>query len=140
MGLYCLPQLNKILYFTFDSTGIGCLPDYPQDNVSCTPSLSSISVCGLSNPNGCLTYVGVTQLNSNQLNIYPNPASDILTVKINGSEIPAAKYTITDLEGRMILSGTIMQGINNIDITLLTEGVYLIQTNLDNIPHKIIKN
>jgi Leucine-rich repeat (LRR) protein len=140
VGLYCLPQLNKILYFTFDSTGVGCLPDYPQDNVSCTPSLSSISVCGLSNPNGCLTYAGITQLSSTQLNIDPNPASDILTIKINGSEISNSNYSIIDLEGRTILSGTIVQGINTIDITSISEGVYLVHTDLGNTLHKMVKN
>ena len=140
IGLYCLPQLNKILYFTYDSTGVGCLPDYPQDNVSSTPSLSNISVCGLSNPNGCPTYAGITDLDPDAINIYPNPASDIMTIKTNRIETSAAKYSITDLEGRVILSGNIMQGVNNINISTLTNGVYLVQTNRDSSPNKIIKN
>ncbi len=55
-NLYCLPILKIIEYFSFDSTVITCLPNYPQGNISSNPPLSSVPVCGLFNANGCSVY------------------------------------------------------------------------------------
>ena len=128
MDLYCLPQLKKILYLSFDSTGIYCLPDFPQENVFCSPALNTISTCGLSNPHGCLTYAGIADISSDALNIYPNPAFDRINVKLNTNSNPALSYTINDLEGRSILSALaeLQGGTITIDISGLSSGVYLL--------------
>lgn len=136
MGLYCLPQLKTILYLSFDSTGVTCLPDFPQQNVSCAPSLSTISTCGLSNINGCLTYVGIADIGADQLSIYPNPASDMITVKMNGS-VASQNYTLSDLQGREIISGSIDHQ-SSINISSLSTGVYMLHIN--GRAYKIVKD
>jgi hypothetical protein len=126
MNLYCLPQLKKIVYLSFDSTSVSCLPDFPQENVSCTPALNTITTCGPININGCLTYAGIAEIGADQLSIYPNPASDIITVKINSDHFAAEKYTITDLQDRELLSGTLESSSTSIHVNGLSSGVYLL--------------
>jgi hypothetical protein len=140
-GLYCFPQLNKIIYFSFDSTGIICLPDYPQDNVSSVPALNSVSVCGLTNPHGCPTYPdGLINVSIGDLNIYPNPTSDMLTVIVNRYDLSSPDYILTDLQGRTELSGILSQGTTNIDIRSLTDGIYLLHLSGQNTAYKVVKN
>jgi hypothetical protein len=52
-NLSCLPQLKKVRDFHFDSTRITCLTNYPESNASSVPSLDSIPLCDVFNPNGC---------------------------------------------------------------------------------------
>lgn len=140
-GLYCFPQLKKVIYFSFDSTGIICLPDYPQDNVSCVPALSSISVCGLTNPHGCPTYPdGLTTVSIGDLNIYPNPASDRLNVSISNNASLPSEYILTGPEGRMILSGILTQEDTKIDISNIATGVYLLHLIGQTTTYKVVKN
>ncbi len=53
VSLTCLPELKKIKYFYFYSTGITCLPNYPQSNTNSTPTLSAVPLCDSNNINGC---------------------------------------------------------------------------------------
>ena len=139
MGLYCFPKLNKIVYLSFDSTGIGCLPDYPKENVSSVPALT---LCGLTNPHGCATYPdGLTTVSVEVLSIYPNPVTDILTVSIGNDMGSTEEYELTDLQGRIVLSGVLEHNITNINIVSLTTGIYLLHLNGENTgAYKVVKN
>ena len=139
MGLYCFPRLNKILYLSYDSTGITCLPDYPKENVVSIPALT---LCGLSNPHGCATYPdGLTTVSINDVNIYPNPATDILTVSLRSNVVSPVEYVLTDLQGRIVLSGALGQNTTNIDISTLTSAIYLLHLNGENVAaYKVVKN
>lgn len=56
-NLKCLPQLKKVAFLDFSSTGITCLSNYPTNaNVSSTPSLAGYPLCTAGNPNGCLVF------------------------------------------------------------------------------------
>ena len=139
MGLYCFPKLHKIVYLSFDSTGIICLPDYPKDNVSSVPALT---LCGLTNPHSCTTYPdGLTNVSVGGMSIYPNPVTDILTVNM-GSDIKASEeYELTDLQGRIVLSGVLERSTMGINISTLTNGVYLLHLNGENTgAYKVVKN
>jgi hypothetical protein len=59
--------------------------------------------------------------------IYPIPANDVLKVE----SLTEAKYQIYDISGKMILSNEITQGINNINTTGLTTGIYLLKITND---------
>ncbi len=58
--LFCLPQLKKIKDFNFGNTGITCLPNYPQFNVSSYPVLNTVPLCNVSNTHGCAVYWNIT--------------------------------------------------------------------------------
>ncbi len=60
--LHCLPQLKKIRNFTFTNTGITCLPNYPQNNITSTPSFITYPLCDTSSYNvfGCAAYWNIS--------------------------------------------------------------------------------
>jgi hypothetical protein len=61
----------------------------------------------------------------NGLNIYPNPAHDILYVD-NLSGISIDVFEISDMAGRIIYSGNLNNG-NSIDLSQIEGGNYLIK-------------
>lgn len=125
-SLYCLPQLNKVVFLSFDSTGVTCLPNYPQNNSSSLPALNTLPICSSGNASGCLSYTGINEVNSDaSVKIFPNPVHDILGIELNANEV----YIITDLHGRQVLAGSLQQGINAINIAMLIPGVYMLSIN-----------
>lgn len=60
------------------------------------------------------------------LTLYPNPASDYIHIEgsFQGLSLP---YTITNIEGIVMLSGVISSDVFTIDISLLPSGTYIIQ-------------
>lgn len=60
--LFCLPRLKQIKYFYFYNTGITCLPNYPQNNVTSIPPLSTYPLCDTSlfNLYGCGSYWNIS--------------------------------------------------------------------------------
>ncbi len=75
-NLYCLPRLNKVVDFRFNSTGITCLPNYPDGNTFSLPDLSTIPLCDL--VSGCPVYWNITgnvhedtSTTCNQDSLYP---------------------------------------------------------------------
>jgi hypothetical protein len=55
-----------------------------------------------------------------EFNVYPVPATNVLTIKSNQA---IERYEIVDLSGRKQLAGT---GVNSINIESLTSGTYFI--------------
>ncbi|MCX6274174.1 MAG: T9SS type A sorting domain-containing protein [Bacteroidetes bacterium] len=73
-------------------------------------------------------YVGITALNAmNNVNVYPNPSTGIITVEL-GRSTSSATIRWIDLEGRLI-SEDVITGIHqkNYDLTSVRKGVYLLQ-------------
>lgn len=69
---------------------------------------------------------------------FPNPTTDILNVYYPGSE--ALSFEIISINGRKLINGKLFQGINNIDLSAASTGVYVLQfTEKINKPLKIIK-
>jgi hypothetical protein len=68
--------------------------------------------------------IAIEQTITQKLQVFPNPAKDKLTVI---SDL-ASNYTISDLAGREILRGYLRDYQNDIDVTTLPSGVYLVRT------------
>lgn len=62
---------------------------------------------------------------SEKMKIYPNPAHSTLCIY---SEFPEAVLKIVDLNGRLIKAEDIFYGINELDITFLSPGIYILKT------------
>jgi hypothetical protein len=63
-------------------------------------------------------------LAGNNWNMYPNPVNDILFVEIpEGAEI-----RITDMTGKTVRTEFLKAGKNELNVSLLTRGVYMICT------------
>ncbi|MCE3295692.1 MAG: hypothetical protein K0R65_1406 [Crocinitomicaceae bacterium] len=69
------------------------------------------------------------------INIFPNPASDILFVESKISQ--SAGFEVFNTVGKKCLSGEIFNSKNEIDISNLSEGVYLLK--IDGRNYKFIK-
>ncbi len=71
---------------------------------------------------------GSTGLAANELpglDIYPNPASDMLNIVLPGNF--AAKATIYNTQGQLMMSSDLVSGENTLDIGTLQSGVYFIE-------------
>ena len=66
------------------------------------------------------------EVSLNNLNIYPNPTSDIINISGDFSDL---SFTIYDLLGKKIDQG---KAVNIINISLLKDGVYLIEFSTGN--------
>jgi len=66
---------------------------------------------------------GIPFLTKEGIQVYPNPASTFLNLN-NSSE--SGSYKITDMPGRTLLSGALPNGLNEIDISSLASGNYII--------------
>jgi hypothetical protein len=59
------------------------------------------------------------------ITIYPNPASDVITIKAN-TGISGIAYSITDQTGKMMLKGKLNDESTAVDITQLSKGIYFL--------------
>ena len=65
------------------------------------------------------------------INVYPNPANDIITINKNGNEIKEIK--ILNLEGQELISKVFNNTESNItlNVNMLSKGIYFLQGNTD---------
>ena len=70
------------------------------------------------------------EINSNALKVFPNPTSNIINIKLLNYEDTIA--SIYDLSGRLILKQNLDSEISIIDISSLSNGLYLLTVNADN--------
>ncbi len=78
-----------------------------------------------------LTFTNTTGLNDvnrtkNDIEIYPNPTSELIILKISPTLI-GQTFNIFDQVGKEILAGTLTTEISNIVVSNLPKGMYLIQ-------------
>lgn len=79
----------------------------------------------------------VKDFNKNQLRLFPNPASGIVSVAMAGAE----SYSVINIQGQVLLKGS-LNGSNSIDISALAAGTYIIKVTDGNgasVSGKIIK-
>ena len=70
----------------------------------------------------------IVEIGSAMMNIYPNPAKDILNIELNGPNY----IQMFDLLSREVWAG-IITDVGQIDLRLLERGVYLIRANIDGV-------
>lgn len=73
----------------------------------------------------------------NQLEIYPNPVTDVLNISTKLSKEENA--VIYNMEGRVVLKTKISNGKNTIDVSKLSKGSYIISLTEGNVSSKFIK-
>lgn len=73
------------------------------------------------------------------IGVFPNPAGDQVFVQLP-AEVTGLQYSLTDLRGRQMLSGTVKQEKLAIDLTLLDLGVYVFTvTGRKDLTQRIVK-
>ncbi len=73
--------------------------------------------------------------NTPQMQVFPNPCNDKLNIKLDEFNGNKAIFNITDITGKVLLSGTLKNKIS-IDVSHFSNGCYFIEVETDN--HKTI--
>ena len=69
--------------------------------------------------------MGVDENNGSNLNVYPNPASDILNIETSNDG--TTQVTITDMAGRTVQSTTLLAARRaQLDVSALPAGIYVV--------------
>ena len=79
---------------------------------------------------------GTDNIFANQLNIYPNPAKDIITVA--SSELQNETYTVFSISGQALMQGKLQGETTTINVSSLASGVYFVK--VSDKTAKFIKN
>ena len=85
---------------------------------------------------------GVGELSAEDINIYPNPVRDVLTIEglYNNSVVKNKGYRITNLLGETVREGIINSDKHVINTVQLTKGVYFILLDNSNSVYKFLKH
>lgn len=71
---------------------------------------------------GNIYVVGIEELEELSISLYPNPASELITVETEEYLI----YMMYDMSGRLVDQNDLNPGINTIDVTSYSRGTYTI--------------
>ncbi len=72
---------------------------------------------------------GINENEFKDIHLYPNPVNDNLHITIS-TELLNANYRITDVTGRLIQSGRLMNPENTIEVKDYSKGIYFLQLSL----------
>ena len=75
----------------------------------------------------------VSNLNTAQLWVYPNPAANFVTIEVS-ADLIGEDYVLMDMSGRKKRSGRITSPITKLDFTMLENGIYSIHLGNTSIP------
>ena len=70
--------------------------------------------------------------------IYPNPANETITIKQDDMII--RDYIIYDIQGKMIISGTLSEKMTHVSMIKCSKGIYLIKIEGIAEPIRIVRN
>lgn len=73
-----------------------------------------------------------------QTKIYPNPATDLLTVEFSANAIPA-ELRIMDINGKLIRQHRMLNATNQFDVSAFDSGIYLLEMRQKNGQREVIK-
>ncbi len=85
----------------------------------------------------CYEGTSVNDMASSVMEIYPNPAKDVVTIKI-GDYNNNDNVTISDISGRVLMTQAITDDEMNLDISGLAKGMYIVK--VGDIVSKIVKD
>ncbi|MBL4706013.1 MAG: T9SS type A sorting domain-containing protein [Flavobacteriales bacterium] len=86
-----------------------------------------------------ITGVGIIELNSKTISIYPNPTRGIFTIDLLGA-IENTSLTVYDMLGKVVVGKELIETTSQIDLSGNEKGIYFINIQTDNgtIVRKII--
>lgn len=59
--------------------------------------------------------------------VYPNPVTDRLTLRVDNTDAATLRFTLTDANGRTIAADNIVDAQTSIDMSNLAQGVYFLR-------------
>lgn len=111
------------------------IDDYDADGDKDIASIGNSSSTVFWFENELIT-LGVSEFDADSLIIHPNPATDKLTFTGNFNE--ALHISVYDALGQVVLSNKIAAG-NRLDVSKLSDGIYIIKDNNSDMTKKFIK-
>lgn len=72
----------------------------------------------------------VSDVDEGLFTIYPNPVSELLFVSVEGAFVEAS-YQLIDMTGRIEMAGTLISGRQQVDLSQLSKGAYVVLFYLD---------
>ncbi len=85
---------------------------------------------------------GINETTPKQLNLYPNPATNTLTLNLSQQQgLQNATVSIYDIQGKQLLQQSITEAQTQIDISSFAKGIYIVklQTEKETLQSKFIK-
>jgi hypothetical protein len=87
---------------------------------------------------GCSIIISsVNDATTGNIEVFPNPVSDLLTIRNINENDNYSTVNLYDMFGRLLISNGLVSGTNTLDVSGLSAGVYSIRVN--NQIYKIIK-
>lgn len=138
--LACAQTVNLELYLGYDNTDYTYNTDYYLQPMF--PNESDGTYYAIGFGSDLPTALGVGLIDANDVSIaevstvdgvaYPNPATDNVTVSIEGEGV--ATLNITDVTGKTVISNTInlVGGESDVNIASLESGIYIFNVTLEN--------
>jgi hypothetical protein len=73
-------------------------------------------------------FTGISDLvNDRNIQVYPNPTSDLINIKGNNYSIIGEPYIINNQLGMQVLTGKLVNEVSTVDLSTLEAGFYLLQ-------------
>jgi hypothetical protein len=110
----------------------------PTNNGSYQVEVTNAEGCSATSSCVVINYIGIEEINSEVISIYPNPTSELVTISMNSA---SAMVEILDGNGKLIKSMQIENG-TELNLSELGMGVYMfrITTEFSTTVHRVVKN
>lgn len=73
------------------------------------------------------TGVGIGEVGSVSIDVYPNPGVGLFTVRLEQPPGPGVRYRVLNAAGTTVLAGRLTQQVATIDMIVQSTGVYVLQ-------------
>jgi hypothetical protein len=144
-GRYCVtPDFPGGVYAYFIATDSNGDPDFPYlIGLQYYGTVTTMEITGGSSatvPGSAVCFTpqtaGVESMDTNDALIYPNPANEVITLNLlDGTHL----VTITDMQGRAVLTQTVGGGTSQLNTAHLDAGVYTVTvTGANNITYRLV--
>lgn len=86
-------------------------------------------------PPGCSTIttdIRNNEIENNAVNVYPNPFTNFVNIKINESPISKCEFRLFNILGAEVMFTSLLKEVTTIETTQLPSGIYFYQVNANN--------
>ena len=129
---------GEIAYLTANSTAtnVSWSTGQTTSNISVSPTVTSTYYVNVTDNNGCTSNaasvlvtvnacIGVQELVSDKVSVYPNPSTGVLNITLTGALAQHTSIEVYDAIGKLVLAKSLTNEMNTINISNLDNGIYL---------------
>lgn len=98
---------------------------YESEFVNEEPIEITLSDLQLRTKFACGVYLSDGKENAETIAVYPNPSAEMVTISVPADWVHA-NYTLTDLSGKVVLSGLVISNPMLLDLSALSKGQYVL--------------